>query len=290
MTGTLGLLRFMLRRERFGLPWWLLGATLLVLIQSTQSQTLYGTPEALEKLRHSIGGNTAVIAMSGPTRLLDAIGGEVVFEILGFVSIVVALMSMFLVGRHTRAEEETGRAELLRSARVGKRAPLAAALSLAALANLAVAVLVFAATAGTGLPVGGSLLFGLATAAVGITFAALTALAAQVFENARAVYGAVALVLGAAYVLRAAGDVGNGALSWASPIGWSQRTFPYTGDRWWPLLLALCTSALLVAGAVALLGHRDFGADLVPPRPGLPTASPRCATRTRWPGACNAVP
>ncbi|MET8154048.1 ABC transporter permease [Actinoplanes sp. NPDC049668] len=274
MTGTLGLLRFMLRRERFGLPWWLLGATLLVLIQSTQSQNLYDTPEDLEKLRHSIGGNTAVIAMSGPTRLLDTIGGEVVFEILGFVSIVVALMSMFLVGRHTRAEEETGRAELLRSARVGRRAPLAAALSLAALANLAVAVLVFAAAAGTGLPVAGSLLFGLATGAVGITFAALTALAAQVFENARAVYGAVALVLGAAYVLRAAGDVGDGGLSWASPIGWSQRTFPYTGDRWWPLLLALGTTALLVTAAVVLLGHRDFGAGLVPPRPGRPAASP----------------
>ena len=92
--------------------------------------------------------------MSGPTRLLDSIGGEVVFEIFAFVAIVVALMNMFLVGRHTRADEETGRAELLRSARVGRRAPLAAALGLAGLANLAVGLLVFAAAAGTGLPVG----------------------------------------------------------------------------------------------------------------------------------------
>ena len=30
-------------------------------------------------------------------------------------------MSMFLVGRHTRAEEETGRDELLRAAAVGRR-------------------------------------------------------------------------------------------------------------------------------------------------------------------------
>jgi ABC-2 type transport system permease protein len=274
VTGVLGMLRFMLRRERVGLPCWLLGATLLVLLQSAQSQKLYGTPEGLERMRRSIGGNTAVIAMNGPTRLLDSIGGEVVFEILGFVAILVALMSMFLVGRHTRAEEETGRAELLLSARVGRRAPLAAALALAGCANLAVAVLVFAAAAGTGLPVAGSLLMGLAVAAVGVTFAALTALAAQVFSTARAVYGAVALVLGAAYVLRAAGDVGDGTLSWASPIGWSQRTFPYSGDRWWPLLFGLGASVLLVAGAVALLGRRDFGAGLVAPRPGRPAASP----------------
>lgn len=273
MTGTLGLLRFMLRRERTGLPWWLIGATLLVLVQSTQSQNLYDSPEALEKLRQTVGGNTAVIAMSGPTRLLESIGGEVVFEIFAFVAIVVALMSMFLVGRHTRAEEETGRAELIRSARVGRQAPLAAALTLAGLANLAVGALIFAVTAGTGLPVGGSALFGAAITAVGVLFAALTAVVAQVFENVRAVYGAVALVLGAAYVLRAAGDVGSGALSWASPIGWGQGTFPYAGDRWWPLLLPIGMSALLATGAVALLRRRDFGAGLVPPRPGRAEAS-----------------
>jgi ABC-2 type transport system permease protein len=273
MTGARGLLRFMLRRERVGLPWWLLGAALLVLVQSTQSQNLYDTQDALAKLRQTVGGNTAVIAMSGPTRLLNSIGGEVVFEIFAFVAIVVALMSMFLVGRHTRAEEETGRAELLRSARVGRQAPLAAALVLAGLADLGVGVLVFAVAAATGLPVGGSMLFGAAIAAVGMVFAALTAVAAQVFENARAVYGAVALVLGAAYVLRAAGDVGSGALSWASPIGWGQRTFPYAGDRWWPLLLALGVSVLLVMVAVALLRRRDFGAGLVSARPGRAEAS-----------------
>ncbi len=68
MTGTVTLVRFMLRRERASLPWWLLGVTLLVLIQSTQSQNLYDTAEDLAKLRQTIGGNTAVIAMSGPTR------------------------------------------------------------------------------------------------------------------------------------------------------------------------------------------------------------------------------
>jgi ABC-2 type transport system permease protein len=274
VTGAGRLLRFLLRRERRRLPWWLLGAALLVLVQSTQSQNLYGTAEDLARLRQTIGGNTAVIAMSGPPRLLDSIGGEVVFEIFAFVCIVVALMNMFLVGRHTRADEEAGRSELIRSARVGRDAPLAAALALAVLADLAAGVLLFAVTAGTGLPVAGSVLFGAAVAAVGMTFAALTAVAAQAFENARAVYGAVGLVLGAAYALRAAGDVGNGALSWLSPIGWGQRTYPYAGDRWWPLLLPLAVSGLLVLAAVALQHRRDFGAGLVPSRPGRATASP----------------
>lgn len=274
MTGTIGLLRFMLRRERVRLPWWLLGAGLLLLVQSTQSQSLYRTAEDLANLRRTIGANTAVIALSGPTRLLDSIGGEVVFEVFTFLAVVVALMNMFLVGRQTRADEEAGRAELIRSAKVGRRAPLTAALVLAVLADLVVAVVVFAAAAGTGLPLGGSVLLGAATAAVGITFAALTAVAAQLFENTRAVYGCVAFVLGAAFTMRAAGDAGNGVLSWLSPIGWSQRTYPYAGDRWWPLLLPLVVTAVLMALAVVLLERRDFGSGLVPARPGRPTASP----------------
>jgi ABC-2 type transport system permease protein len=186
---------------------------------------------------------------------------------------------MFLVGRHTRSDEETGRAELVRSARVGRHAPMLCALLLACLANLAVGVVVFAAAAGTGLPASGSALLGLGVAGVGLTFAGLTAVAAQVFENARGAYGAVALALGASFVLRAAGDVGDGTLSWLSPIGWGQRTFPYAGDRWWPLLIPVVATALLAASALALLDRRDFGAGILPARPGRAAASPMLGSR-----------
>jgi ABC-2 type transport system permease protein len=51
-------------------------------------------------------------------------------------------------------------------------------------------------------------------------------------------------------------------------MGWSQATHPYSGDRWWPLLLSLTATAALVALAFALVGRRDLGAGLVQPRPG----------------------
>jgi ABC-2 type transport system permease protein len=267
-------LRFLLRRERRALPIWVLVTGALVYVQSLQSQELYGEPAALAKLRATATGNTAVIAMSGPERLLETIGGEVVFEIFGFAGLVVALMSMFLVGRNTRADEESGRAELLRSARVSRHALLTAALVLAALANVAVAVLVAVLTIATGLPAGGSVLLGVAFGAVGLVFAALTALAAQVFENTRGVYGTVVGLLGLSFALRAAGDAGPDALSWLSPLGWGQRTYPYVDDHWWPVGLALAVAAALVAGAVATLNRRDFGAGVVPARPG-PATAPR---------------
>ncbi|WP_245664070.1 ABC transporter permease [Nocardia arthritidis] len=273
LSGAGTLLRFALRRERFSLPCWLLGAAALLVFQSLGSQRFYDTPQKLAQLRETMSASAATVAMGGPTRLLTTIGGEIVFEIFAYLAVVVVLMNMFLVGRHTRSDEETGRAELLRSARVGRRAPAVAGLALAGLADLAVALVVFAAAAGTGLPITGSLLLGVVTGCVGVTFAAVTAVAAQIFENPRSVYGAVGLALAAAYVARAIGDVGNGAVSWASPIGWGQRSYPYVGDRWWTVLLFAATTLALVAMAFALLDRRDFGAGLFPYGTGPATAS-----------------
>ena len=274
MSGVAPMVRFLLRRERRALPIWVLVTGALVYVQAIQSQSLYGTPEALAKLRATSTGNSAIIAMSGPEELLATIGGEVVFEIFAFAGIVVALMSMFLVGRNTRVDEETGRAELLRSAKIDRHALLISALVLALVANVAVAVVVAGVATASGLPAGGSLLFGVAMGALGLVFAGLTALAAQVFENARAVYGSVAGVLGLSFALRAAGDAGNGTLSWLSPMGWGQGTLPYVENRWWPVALSLAVAAVLAAGALAMLDRRDFAAGVVPSRPG-PANAPR---------------
>ncbi|MGY1938434.1 ABC transporter permease [Nocardia gipuzkoensis] len=273
LSGAGTLLRFALRRERFSLPCWLLGTAALFAFQSVGSQRFYDTPQKLAQLRETMSASAAAVAMGGPTQLLTTIGGEIVFEILAYLAVVVALMNMFLVGRHTRSDEETGRAELLRSARVGRRAPTVAALTLAGLADIAVVLVLFAAAVGTGLPTGGSLLLGVVTGGVGVTFAAVTAVAAQIFENPRSVYGAVGLALAAAYVARAIGDVGSGAASWASPIGWAQRSYPYAGDRWWTVLLFAAATLALTALAFALLDRRDFGAGLLPYGTGRATAS-----------------
>ena len=42
------------------------------------------------------------------------------------------------------------------------------------------------------------------------------------------------------------GDMGNGTLTWASPIGWGQEMQPWGANRWWPLgLMVLLLTALL---------------------------------------------
>jgi ABC-2 type transport system permease protein len=95
-----------------------------------------------------------------------------------------------------------------------------------------------------------------------------------VSENTRVASGIAGIGLGAAFVLRAIGDIGDGTLSWFSPIGWSQKMQPFAGDRWWPVAVPVTVTATLGVAAAALAIHRDVGGGLIPPRPGPSSASP----------------
>ena len=118
-----------------------------------------------------------------------SLGGLTAWKIGVTEFILVALMSLLTVVRHTRTEEETGRLELVGATVVGRYAPLTAALVTAGLANLAIVVLVALGLIGAGLPAAGSVAFGLAIGLVGLLFAAVAAVAAQLTEGARAATG-----------------------------------------------------------------------------------------------------
>ena len=123
------LLRFNLRRDRLMLLWWVLGGVLLYWSQAVSVEGLYPTQAEFDKAAASMADNAAFIAMAGPARALNTVGGQVAWQASAFGAIVAGLLSMFLVGRHTRAEEESGRDELVRAGAVGRRAPVAAAVA-----------------------------------------------------------------------------------------------------------------------------------------------------------------
>jgi ABC-2 type transport system permease protein len=79
--------------------------------------------------------------------------------------------------------------------------------------------------------------------------------------------------LGAAYILRALGDAGDGTLSWFFPIGWAQKTRPFAGERWWPFVLFGVALATVLVAAGVLGARRDLGGGLVRPRRGRAAAS-----------------
>ena len=195
---------------------------------------------------------------------------------IAFGALLVALFTSVLVVRHTRAEEDSGRLELMSAAVLGRYAPLAAALAVAVGASVVLGGVTAVALIATGLPVAGSVAFGLTWACAGTAFAAVAAVAAQLTDRARTATGSAVAVLGCAYLLRAIGDSAGGAtwVSWLSPIGWAQQIRPYGGNRWVVAALPLTFAAVLVGVAVLLTDRRDLGAGLLPARPGAASAAP----------------
>jgi ABC-2 type transport system permease protein len=274
MTGLRTLLRFALRRERLRIPVYVLVLAALIASTAAQSEELYPTAASRADYVATVKGNPGLIAMVGPPYAVTNVGGDTAWQWGAFGAVVAALMSMFIVGRHTRGEEQSGRSELVRASVVGRPAPLAAGLLVAVIAQLVMGAATALVMVGADTPAAGSIALGASLAAVGILFAGVAAVAVQVSASTGGAYGLVGAVLGAAYALRAAGDVGDGTLSWLSPIGWGQAMRPYAGERWWPLALFAVATVVLVTAAFALLVRRDDGAGLLVPRPGPPAAAP----------------
>jgi ABC-2 type transport system permease protein len=274
LTGTGALVRFGIRRAWLRMLIWIAGIDLLVELSAVSVKDLYPTPESLAQVAALSQDNVAVIVFNGPAQALDTLGGQIAFQVGSFGLVSVALMSIFMLGYLTRVEEENGRTELLLATAVGRHAPLTAAFILVTAMNATVGVLVTAGLAALGLPLVGSIAFGLSFFAVGLVFAGITAVAVQVTENARVVYGSAAVLVALSFVLRAVGDIGDGRASWLSPIGWSQKLRPYAGEKWWALAVPAVVTGLATATAWLLAGRRDVGAGLIQPRPGHPSAGP----------------
>jgi ABC-2 type transport system permease protein len=247
---------------------------------------LYPTAAARQQFAAIGGSNATFVALYG--RLYGSSLGELVAWRCGFVSVIVGLISLLTVIRHTRVEEESGRRELVASTSVGRNAGLAAALVATFGADLVLGCLIALGLMSQHLPAVGSLALGLEFAAAGWVFAAIGGVAAQLTEGAGGARGIGISVLGAAYLLRVGGDLSglsSGAsrgqsggafswLSWVSPIGWVQRIRPYDGDRWWVAVFVAGAGAVIAAGAFALSARRDVGAGLLPARPGPDSAAP----------------
>jgi ABC-2 type transport system permease protein len=277
LTGTGILTRLALRRDRIMIVSWVYVLAAFAYVSVVSTKKLYPTAASLRAFAEGAGADRVTRAIYGPSGDLSTLGGLATWKLSVFGVVGVAVMSMFIVVRHTRGDEDAGRLELVGAGAVGRLAALTSGLLTALLANLVVALLVAVALAVPGLPWGDSLAFGLGMAAAGCAFAAITAVAAQLAGSRRPAIGIVTSVIALAYLLRAVGDAASpgswaASLSWLSPIGWSQQLRPFGPLHWWVLVIPVLFTIAVTAVAYVLAGRRDMGTGLLPVRPGPPAA------------------
>ncbi len=221
-TGTARIVRLVLRRDRLRLALWMGGVTSMVVISAASLLATYPDQATIDAYGSVFSGNPALVAFAGPGYGLDDpnIGVILVNEVQLWGLITLGLMSVFLVNRHTRAEEDVERADLLRSSVLGRHAVAAATVAVVTAAHVVVAAVCAAGFVALGYAPVGSVALALSYLAMGWMFVGVTLVAAQVAGSGRGTLGLASIVLGVSFVVRAVGDVADSAVRWASPMAW----------------------------------------------------------------------
>ncbi|MFC4950338.1 ABC transporter permease [Pseudonocardia sp. GCM10023141] len=267
LTGAGVLVRLILRRDRIAITAWVVIMAVLPVLLAIATEK--GYPAEADRLAFAAASaaNPAELALRGPV-FAPSVGALAAWTFGSSGVLVGGIVSVLLLIRHTRGDEQAGRRELVGAGVVGRHAPLAAALAVVVAGNVVIAVLAALGLLAHGLPVAGSIALGSAIGAGAIVFTAVAAVAAQLVEGTGGARGVAFVVFGVAFLLAAIGDGTGSGLVWASPFGWVRHIQAFAAERWWVLGPLLGTAAVLAALAFALSARRDVGGGLFAARPG----------------------
>lgn len=109
-SGTGSLSRFILRRDRIRIPIWILSFVFATVATAVAFIGLYENAQERQAIASTME-NPAMTAMVGPGYGLAnyTSGAMMAHQMLLMTAVVVGLMSVLLVIRHTRTDEEEGR-------------------------------------------------------------------------------------------------------------------------------------------------------------------------------------
>jgi polyether ionophore transport system permease protein len=278
MTGLWQLTRFSLRRSRILIGVWTAALALLCYASAAATGPLYATTAERVAAARSINASSALVALYGPILDVHSLGEISMTKTTVTYGMLVMALCIALVRRHTRVEEESGRAELLGALAVDSSTPLVSAVLVGAITATLVGVTGALADVAGGLPVGGSLWFGASWWGLGLVGTGIGALTAQLSPSARTCGTIAAGIVAVLFLLRAIGDTSVSWLSWLTPLGWSTQLRAWSAPRGWLVLLDLALAAGLVGAALLVRSRRDLGSGLLAERPGPESGSPRLAS------------
>lgn len=270
------LVRFFLRRERVNSIVWLVMLSGFSIILTPFLGQMFD--EQARTSMVEMVSNPAMIAMMGvPYGIENYTAGAMYGNmILIWTMIAVAVMNILLVVRHTRNDEENGRAEVVRSLPTGRLATLGATMIVAVIVNTALAIctgLGVAVWGVEGMGLGPSMLYGFQLGIGGLFFAGAAAVFSQLSQSSRGATGLSFGTLAAVYMMRAVGDMSSEALSLISPMGLLQRAQVFVNNYWWPLLIVIFEVLAVTVLAFILNRVRDIDQGFIPAKPGRQTAS-----------------
>ncbi|MDW4572129.1 polyketide antibiotic transporter [Microbacterium sp. M3] len=278
------------RRDAVQVLLWAVGTALLAYASYVGVADAYGTPQDRTSLLAAALANPVILLFRGlPSGTGE--GAFMVFLIFPWLALLAAFMSTFLAVRHTRGDEEAGRAELVAATPAARTLPFAATAVHGILANVLLGALTAGAFLAVGLDAHGSLLAGAAVGAVGVAFLGVGLFSAQLMRTSRGANGVAVWTLVLMFVVAGIGNaIGTPSddltrmesswLTWLSPFGWGENTRAFDDNLWWPALLCVGAGAVLIAVSAVLVSARDLGGSFIAERRGRADASAALSTPT----------
>jgi ABC-2 type transport system permease protein len=277
-TGVPSLLRLALRIDRVRLSVWIALLTLMMAYAPNAIKLAYpGEPQRLARV--NLLKTPAGMMLGGPMfggNETD-LGAMMANELMLTLIVATSILSILTVIRHTRAEEESGAAELVLSSVVGRYARTYAALILVGGVNAVLAVTMTLAMSATGFSIVDTAAMCVGITGVAMVFGAVAAVTAQLWRQGRTASGAAMATLALAALIRGIGDVINAsgsALSWFSPIAWAQQMRAFVDLRWWPFALLVALATGLMVLAAWLESRRQYDDGNIPSSGERPNARP----------------
>ncbi|MFT4048627.1 MAG: hypothetical protein QM648_02175 [Solirubrobacterales bacterium] len=232
------------------------------LIQAAAYDKAYPTLQDKQAFAASFGNNAGIRIFYGVPHDLLTSGGYVSWRVGGTMALFLAVWGL-LAGARVRAEEDAGREELVLAGPLA-RGTVFQSFVLAVLAGaLVVGVGGALALIAGGLPVVPSLFLALSDTLVGVVFAGIGSLFAQLAPSRRTAVGLSMGAFALAFLIRVIADTTSAEwLRWLSPIGWAEEMQPFVGARPAAALVPIAASALLFFAAQKLLLRRDIGSGM----------------------------
>ena len=273
MTAGFGrIFRLLGKRERIISLLWFLGIAGTTLTFGAMFTQLFPDEASVSGMVNALD-TPAMTAMMGPVYGTEQLMPVMLMtmQMRIWVMLCAAILSIFFICRHTRNDEELGRWEVLRSLPVGSITVSAAAYTGA----VSLQVIIALATASgllildlPGTTAAGAFSYSFSIASVGIVFAGVALLMAQLFSTTRGALTSSFAVLGLAYMLRASGDVSQSALSAISPLGLGFQVEAFYSNAAAPILILIAESLAFAVAALLLASRRDLGEGILPARRG----------------------
>lgn len=261
------ILRHFLKRDRISLPVWIISVALFCAVFVPFVAEMAGTPQEMSILEEMLK-NPAMVAMCGigygTTYTLGIMYTQLMMV---WSALLVGVMNILLVVRHTRTDEDEGRLEVIRSLPVGRLTNLAAVVVYIIGTNLVLFLLMGFGMASFGvdsIDLAGSLVYASSLVGFGLLIASVTMVIAQIVNSARAATGISLAILGAMYLLRAYGDVSSEVVAKGSLLGLVQRSYPFDRNLWWPVVVLVAVAVVLMVVGLLLNASRDLGQGVLP--------------------------